>query len=88
MGLLNNTHIKSNNAMGVGNNQMFQQLKSMMGMLQTAQNPTLVLQQVAQRNPQMASVLQMCNGKNPKDVFYSLCQQSGIDPNTILTQLM
>lgn len=71
----------------LANNPAIQQLKQMMNMLNGAQNPQAVLQQVAQQNPQLAQVMQMCNGKNPQQVFYQMCQQRGINPDEILNAL-
>lgn len=56
------------------------------GIFRNAQNPQAMLNQLAQSNPQMAQVMQMCNGRNPQQVFYEMCQQRGVDPNTILSQ--
>ena len=56
------------------------------GMFRSSQNPQAMLTNLAQSNPQMAQVMQMCNGRNPQQVFYEMCQQRGIDPNTILSQ--
>ena len=46
-------------------------------------NPYTILQQ----NPQVQQILQMYKGKNLKDVYYSMCQRQGIDPNVILNEL-
>ena len=54
--------------------------------LRNAQNPQLAIQQLAQQNLQVAQAMQMCQGQDPKSVFYSMCQQRGIDPNVILNQ--
>lgn len=67
--------------------QNIQQLKGMMQQFKTMQNPNAVFQTMAQNNPQMQQVLQMCQGKNPKDVFYSMCQQQGVNPEQILNML-
>lgn len=64
-----------------------QQIKGLMQQLGTLNNPNLVIQKMAQSNPQMQQVLNLCNGRNPKDVFYSMCQQRGIDPEQILSML-
>lgn len=56
------------------------------GMFRNSQNPQAMLSQLAKNNPQMAQVMQMCNGRNPQQVFYEMCQQRGVDPNTILSQ--
>lgn len=91
MGLLNHNNRPLQSIENIsapnGKVQMFQQLKNVMNMVQTAQNPNFVLQQIAQSNPQFATVMQMCNGKNPQEVFYAMCKQQGVDPNTILNQL-
>lgn len=70
-----------------GNNPAIQQIKQMMNTLRGTQNPQAILQQVAQQNPQMAQIMQMCQGKNPQDVFYQMCNQRGINPNDILNAL-
>lgn len=66
------------------NPQAIQQLKSMMAMLNGNANPGMVLQSLAQSNPQFQQVLQMCQGQNPKDVFYTRCQEMGVNPDDIL----
>lgn len=56
------------------------------GMFRNAPNPQAMLSNLAQNNPQMAQVMQMCNGRDPQQVFYAMCQQRGVDPNSILSQ--
>nr|DAG57209.1 MAG TPA: protein of unknown function DUF1858 [Bacteriophage sp.] len=56
------------------------------GMFRNSQNPQAMLSQLAKNNPQMAQVMQMCNGRNPQQVFYEMCQRQGVDPNSILSQ--
>lgn len=62
----------------------FQQLASM---LKSAQNPSAALNMLAQKNPQMQQIMQMCSGKNPKDVFITECQRRGIDPGQAMQQM-
>lgn len=62
-------------------------IKSMMSQLKMAKNPSLIIQQLAQNNPQFAQVMQMCGGHNPKDVFYKMCSQRGINPDEIIRNL-
>ena len=51
-------------------------------------NPMILLNKMAQNNPQVRNVMSMLNqGANPQQLFYSLCQQSGVAPTTILSQL-
>ena len=48
----------------------------------------ILLNKMAQNNPQVRNVMSMLNqGENHQQLFYSLCQQSGVDPTTILSQL-
>lgn len=39
-----------------------------------------------ENNPQLKQLQQMSRG-NAKQVFYELCKQKGVDPETILSQL-
>lgn len=76
----------SNPQIGI-NSQALQSIKQMMSAFKTMSNPQQALMQMAQQNPQLNSVMQMLNGRNPKDVFMEECQKRGIDPNTIINQL-
>lgn len=69
------------------NPQALQSIKQMMSAFKSMSNPQQALMQIAQQNPQINSVMQMLNGRNPKDVFMEECQKRGIDPNTIINQL-
>ena len=69
------------------NPQSLQSIKQMMNAFKAMSNPQQALMQMAQQNPQLNSVMQMLNGRNPKDVFMEECQKRGIDPNTIINQL-
>lgn len=58
-----------------------------------------IIQQQSQNQPQMQNlpnsetiqklkmIRQVVGARNPKDVFYSMCQQKGVDPNQILEML-
>lgn len=58
-----------------------------------------IIQQQSQKQPQIQNlpnnemmekikmVYKMVGNRNPKDVFYSLCKQKGVDPNQILEML-
>lgn len=69
------------------NTQAVQQVKQMMKVFRSAGNPQQFLIQAAQQNPDLDNVMKLCNGKNPKDVFYDQCQKMGVDPNYIINQL-
>lgn len=81
------------NPLGNGNQlnpqfmQNIQQVKGLMNQMKAFGNPNLAIQQMAQSNPQMQQIMQMCQGQNPKDVFYSMCKQQGVDPEQILKML-
>lgn len=70
-----------------GNPQIMQSIKRMVGMLNGVQSPEKALQMLAQQNPLMAQVMQMTNGRDPKQVFYEMCNQKGVNPDDILNQL-
>lgn len=56
--------------------------------LTSISNPMAMLNQLAVNNPQLQEVVQaLRNGSNPQSLFYSLCQQRGINPNAILDTL-
>lgn len=64
-------------------------IKNMMNLIRNAGNPQQMLQSVAQNNPQMQQVLSLVQSSNmtPKDLFYKMAQQRGIDPNQIINML-
>ena len=66
-----------------------QPIKQMMQMVKDAQNPQAMLQSLAQSNPQLRQVMDVVQqaGNDPQKAFYAMCQQKGIDPNTILNAL-
>ena len=67
--------------------QSIQQAKGMMQQLKSYQNPNIVLQQMVQQNPQLRQVYQMCQGQSPKDMYYAMAKQMGVDPEAVLKQL-
>jgi len=64
-----------------------QSAKRMMGMLNTVKNPQQALMAAAQQNPQLNAVMQMCQGRNPQEVFYEECKKKGINPEDVLKEL-
>ena len=66
-----------------------QRIKQMYKMLQNAKNPQGIMQQIIAQNPMMNQLQQIVNqyGGNPKDAFYKMAQEKGIDPNAILNAL-
>lgn len=67
--------------------QAAQSAKRMMGMLQAVKDPQQALMMAAQQNPQLNAVLQMCQGKDPQQVFYEECKKSGVNPDEVMNLL-
>lgn len=66
-----------------------QPIKNMLGMVRSANNPQAMMNMLMQSNPQMKQAMDLVHqaGGDPQKAFYSLCEQRGIDPNTILDAL-
>lgn len=62
-------------------------IKNIMSMLKASSNPQEMIQQVAKHNPQLNQVIQLCNGKNPEQVFRELCKQQNIDADEFIKML-
>lgn len=56
-------------------------------MLRTAQNPDAAIAALARQNPQVGQIMQMCQGKDPKQLFIAECKNRGIDPAQALQML-
>ena len=70
-----------------GGNGHFEMMQKMMGFMRGAQNPGAMLQNMAQNNPNIKKAMDMCQGRNPKDVFMEMCQKNGMNPNDIMNKL-
>ena len=58
------------------------------GLYRNMGNPMQMLNQMAMKNPRMKPVLDAINGgANPQQMFYSLCQQRGINPQEFLRNI-
>lgn len=68
-------------------NPAAQSFQHMASMLKNAKNPEALMNSLAQQNPQVNAILQMCNGKNPKDVFISACKSRGLNPDEVMSSL-
>ena len=74
------------------NNQsqpQFNQMKQMMNTLKNSKNPQQLFLNMMGSNPQVKQIIQMVqqSGKSPKDLFYMMAEQKGVDPNQILGML-
>ena len=74
------------NPLGNGNilppqlRQNIQQIKQIMNAIK---DPNTLIRQ----NPMLNQVMQAYRGQNPQQIFMSLCQQNGINPDAILNEL-
>ena len=68
---------------------MMGQIKQMMNMVSGAQDPMGMLRQMMDRNPQMKQVMDVISnaGGDPRQAFYALAQQKGVDPQEILNMM-
>lgn len=64
--------------------QMMQNIQQVKGMMNAMRGNPI---QLAQQNPMLNQVMQMCNGQNPQAVFMQMCKQRGFDPDAILREL-
>lgn len=65
------------------------QIKQMINMFKGVNNPQALLQSMIAKNPQLQSVMNYINqnGGNPKEAFYKMAQEKGIDPEEIIKML-
>lgn len=64
-------------------------IKEMVNLIKSSKNPQSMIQSMINQNPQMKQVMEMVNknGGNPKDAFYALAKQKGVNPDDILNML-
>lgn len=65
------------------------QVKQMMQMVQSAKNPQLMLNMMAERNPQMKQVLDIVNqyGGDPMKALNEKAKELGVNPDEIMNML-
>ena len=70
-------------------NPQMQQIKNLMRTVQMSANPQLALQQIINQNPNLKNVLNLANsnGVNLQQLFYTMAQQKGVDPQQVLREL-
>lgn len=74
----------------LGKRQQPQQSNSLVELYKTMQsmsNPKDALATLMQKNPMVQQAVQLINesNKSPKELFYSMAQQRGVDPEQILS---
>lgn len=64
-------------------------IKNLINSVKFASNPNQAIADMINSNPQMVKVFDLLknSGKSPKELFYELAKQKGVDPNKILKQL-
>lgn len=65
-----------------GNNPMtaMMQAVNIINQIKQNGNPQAAINAMAQQNPNVKKAMEMCQGKNPQQVFEQMCRQNGIDP--------
>jgi len=76
------------NPFNINNTNQNFQLQNIYKMLTQSNNPMGLFQDMALKNPQMQPIMNMLrSGNTPQQVFYSLCQQRGIDPQQFIKSI-
>ena len=70
-------------------NPLFQNVRRMMGMVNAAQNPQAVLNQLVTSNPQLKQVMDLVKqyDGSPEKALIATSKEIGIDPNEIMNML-
>lgn len=61
----------------------------MMQMVKMSRNPQMMVQTLMKTNPAMKQAVDyiQANGGDPKEAFYKLAEEKGVDPDSILNSL-
>lgn len=67
----------------------FDQIKRMFNMVRNSGNPQAMFRSLMQNNPQYKQIADVVNqyGGNPKEAFYRVCEQNGINPQDVMNML-
>ena len=70
-------------------NPMTARIKQLMGMVNSAQNPQAMLNELMTSNPNLKEVMDYIqqSGGNPKTAFYSMADKMGVNPQDVLDLL-
>jgi hypothetical protein len=65
------------------------QIRNLMNIVKNASNPQAMIQSMVQNNPQMKQVMDFVNqsGGNPREAFYKMAKEKGVNPDEILAML-
>ena len=75
-------------AAGGLNMQNLQSIKRMMGMCRATKNPGAIMEAMAQQNPMIKNIMQVCSPGGLQNSFYQLCREQGVNPDDVLKQIM
>lgn len=64
-------------------------IQQVMQTVQASRNPGMMLQMMARNNPTMQQAINYINqnGGDPKQAFYKLAEEQGVDPQEVLNSL-
>ena len=65
------------------------QVKNLMNVLRNSNNPQQLFFNMAKQNPQLQQIMNTIQNSNktPKELFYQMAEQKGVNPEEILKQL-
>jgi hypothetical protein len=69
--------------------QSINQIRSLTNIVSSSPNPQAAMLNLASQNPQVRDALDLSRklGNSPKEAFYKLAEQRGVDPNDIINAL-
>ena len=81
------TKLNSNYSNNAVNNA--RQLKGMLNNLQNSTNPMGLIRTIINQNPAMKQVMSVVEkyGNNPKEAFYALAREKGVNPDDVINAL-
>ena len=66
----------------------FNAFKTLYQAMVNSKSPTEMFQNLAKMNPNLQPIATMLNnGSDPKQIYYSMCQQRGINPEEFLKNI-
>ena len=71
------------------NLQQIQQIKNLMSAVQMSTDPNAALANIINQNPNLRNLVMLAksNGADLQQVFYTLAQQKGVNPNDVINAL-
>lgn len=67
-------------------NPRMEQIKNTISMMKNAGNPQALVEQMLNQNPQVKNFLAQ-NNNDPRQAFYSMANQMGVNPDDVLSML-